>query len=244
MVPSTQRPWRLPWPAWLAISLLALLSIVSTLGGLADVFRARAETILGQQGDAIRTSPTRRQAQAALEAYTLASRLDAWRPDLQAAVGDMHALLAAGRPVWEAESKAHNRAARDAYRTAIQRRPSWPYAWANLAVVKFRLAELDREFFTALERAVTLGPWEPEIQKTVADLGLAAWKLLPEETRTPVRASLERGLHRQGETIISLAARYGRLDVLAPLVEGNGRLEAMVQGERARATRQRTKPAP
>lgn len=217
------------WPSRLIIAALVPLAALAAAWGVADVFRARAELIIDLHGDVIRTPPTKDRIARALEAYALANRLDGLRPDFIASLGDMHALSVAELPVWEPEAKKHTRAALDYYREAISRRPSWPYTWANLAVVKFRLAELDHEFFSALERAAVLGPWEPQIQKTVADLGLAAWEVLPEETRAQVRANLERGIHRQGEAVVRLALRHRRTELVAPLVQGDAHLEAVLK---------------
>jgi len=223
------RIMRLTWLPRIAVAALAALAALAAVWGAADVFRVRAELILDQQGDVIRTPLTKDRIARALEAYALAQRVDGRRPDLLAGLGDMHAMLVADAPPWDAEAKEHRRAALDYYRAAIVRRPSWPHTWANLAVIKFRLVELDREFLTALERAAALGPWEPEVQKTVADLGLAAWDVLPEETRAQVRADIERGMRRQGETMVRLALRHRRADVVAPLVQNDNRLAAVLK---------------
>ena len=230
MTPNISVPRGRWWP-YLAIAALALPAAVAAVWGAADAFRARAELMLDQQGDIIRTPPTKDRIARALEAYALANRLAGARPDFLAGLGDMHAKLTADAPPWDAEAREHRRTALDYYREAIARRPSWPYTWANLAAVKFRLAELDREFFTALERATALGPWEPEIQRTIADLGLAAWDALSEEPRMQVRANIERGMRRQGETMVRLALRHRRADVVAPLVQGDVRLDALVNAK-------------
>lgn len=229
--PSPAGASGIPGRAALYLAIAALVSAASlamTLG-LADAARSRAEFDLGLRGDVIRAPLTPERIARALESYALAQRLDPLRPDFPASLGDMHVLLAAELPVWNAEAKAHHRAALEHYRAAISRRPSWPYTWVNLAAVKFRLAELDREFFSALERAAMLGPWEPQIQKTVADLGLAAWEVLPEETRAQVRANLDRGIHRQGEAVVRLALRHRRTELVAPLVQGDAHLEAVLK---------------
>src|SRR3990172_9473684 len=69
-----------------------------------------------------------------------------------------------------------------------------------------------------------------------------AGDVLPEETRAQVRASLERGMRRQGETMVRLALRHRRADVVAPLVQNDNRLAAVLKAGVARHAPPR--PAP
>lgn len=62
------------------------------------------------------------------------------------------------------------------YREAAAMRPGSPYVWAGIAMLKARLNDMDFEFYGALERAARLGPWEPQVQIALIDLGLATWR--------------------------------------------------------------------
>lgn len=90
-------------------------------------------------------------------------------------------------------------------RRAIALRPLSPYSWATLLLLKRERAEYDAEFRHALERTVTLGPWEPEVQPIVADVGLSAWADLPEREQEMVRMNFMRGMKRQSQTMIAIA---------------------------------------
>jgi len=110
------------------------------------------------------------------------------------------------------------------YRRSIRLRPVWPHTWASLALVKYRLRELDEEFEQALRNATHFGPWEPVVQRIVAEVGLAAWRELSEEGRRIVVQNLERSLVWQTPAIVKAAQRLGRMPLLCATVK---RLEVL-----------------
>jgi len=97
------------------------------------------------------------------------------------------------------------------YRDAVLMRPGSPYVWASIAMLKARLDLLDFEFYRALERAGRLGPWEPQVQIAMIDVGLATWPVLARTGRDAVLGALERGLLRQAPEIRRIAAAHGTL---------------------------------
>ena len=72
------------------------------------------------------------------------------------------------------------------FRAALRERPTSPFLWANLALSKLYLDELDAEFFAALRHADELGPWEPSTQQVVLFAALAAWHRLDTGQRESV----------------------------------------------------------
>lgn len=90
-------------------------------------------------------------------------------------------------------------------RQALALRPVSPNSWGILLRLKSDLGEYDAEFRRGLERAVTLGPWEPELQAVVADTGLGAWAVLPVAEQEMVRKNFVRGMKRQADTMIFIA---------------------------------------
>ncbi len=103
---------------------------------------------------------------------------------------------------------------------AIASRPVSPYAWNTLLFFKNQRAEYDTEFSTALERSVTLGPWEPSIQPIVANVGLGAWGALSKVEQKMVKETIARGMKRQATTMLAIisihqygcSSAYGNLD--------------------------------
>lgn len=200
--------------------------------GVADTYVALVERLLerAKLADRQLTAGELAKAEAALRT---AGRLDFLRPDLANARANIQLLRIQEAPVWEPEAKTAREQAAQRLRATLAARPTWPHTWADLAAVKFRLAQLDAEFFQALERAAALGPWEPAVQATVVDLGLAAWILLPESTREIVQATLERGLQHQATNMIDLAIRHQRVDLLETWADVD---EAHARQIRARET--------
>lgn len=56
--------------------------------------------------------------------------------------------------------------------TSILNRPVWAVSWANLAVLKWELGEIDGQFLTYLNKAAELGNNSPEVHIVWAKLGL------------------------------------------------------------------------
>ncbi len=98
----------------------------------------------------------------------------------------------------------------DLYRKAILLRPAWPYSWAEFAMVKARIPELDGEFESALERAMTLGPWEYDVQIMVARLGFHFRGWLSPEIENKLEHNLKRLSQRYPGRALSLAKEYGQ----------------------------------
>lgn len=65
--------------------------------------------------------------------------------------------------------------ASDFYRQAIEKRPLWPYTWANLALLN---AQWNRPLSLELHRAQELGAWEPLVQLSIHEAGLISWRNL------------------------------------------------------------------
>ena len=93
-------------------------------------------------------------------------------------------------------------------RQAITLRPVSSYSWAALLLLKRERAEYDAEFRHALERAVTLGPWELEVQRIVADVGMSAWAALKRAEQEMVRENFVRGMKRQATSMVSIAQSH------------------------------------
>ena len=106
------------------------------------------------------------------------------------------------------------------YRVAAAMRPGSPYVWANIAMLKARLDDMDFEFYGSLERAGRLGPWEPQVQIAMIDVGLTAWTWLARPGKDLVLGALERGLLRQAPEIRRIAAIHGTLPQVCAFAGG------------------------
>ena len=131
-------------------------------------------------------------------------------------------------------------AARDAYaqfRQALQQRPTSPFLWANLALSKLYLDEIDEELFTALRHADELGPWEPASQLTTLFVALAVWPHLDSSLRQSVVRRVKRGATRDAEKMFALVKSYGRFDLVCGIGE-----YASIAGPDCRQTARTTGP--
>lgn len=117
------------------------------------------------------------------------------------------------------EALALTRDARVRFLQAIQRRPTSPFLWANLALSKLYLAEFDEEMMNALRRADELGPWEPVVQQTMVFVGLAAWQKLDAGLQRDMGAAIARGAQRNPEKMYKIAKSYTRFDLVCAIEE-------------------------
>src|SRR5207244_3928701 len=103
---------------------------------------------------------------------------------------------------------------------ALEARPGSGYTWAILAEVKYRMGDTGSQFEKAIVNAVALAPYEPEVQRTVADYGLA----VIDEMGAPARAAIERavtaGMKRGAAETLQIAARRGKLGVACRHLDG------------------------
>ena len=111
-------------------------------------------------------------------------------------------------------------AARDAhtrFRQALRQRPTSPFLWANLALTKLYLNEIDDELLSALRHADALGPWEPSAQQTTLFVGLAVWRDLDPGLQQALVRTIERGASRNAGKMFEIAKSYTRFDLVCAI---------------------------
>ncbi|NOZ11098.1 MAG: hypothetical protein GXP09_08690 [Gammaproteobacteria bacterium] len=216
----------------MAIIILIVLSILILPRGIADIFSNYAtEKIERWQQRGQLPNPS--ELKSVDSALAVASALDGHRPAIVVAQGDLHTWRASQKAIWDPNTKKHNRQALKYYRKHVILRPTWPRTWASIATIKFRLLEVDKEYFNAIEQAVKFGPNEIPVQLSVAKVGLATWTLLPDTTRIAVLDTVQRGLHHQARYIIRLAIQFGRDNIIMPYIQKNDSLLVMYKREKA-----------
>jgi hypothetical protein len=117
------------------------------------------------------------------------------------------------------EALASTRDARERFRQALRQRPTSPFLWANLALTKLYLDEIDAELLTALRQADALGPWEPGVQQTLLFVGLATWQELDPGLRTIIARTLERGALRNRQKMFEIVKSYRRFDLVCAIAD-------------------------
>ncbi|NJD05106.1 MAG: hypothetical protein FIA97_01235 [Methylococcaceae bacterium] len=147
-----------------------------------------------------------------------AARMDRDNPQLTTDVGMLTAELAL-QPGASRLSAALRRESLEAFRTAIRQRPTWPFAWGQIAVLKYNLGEFDQEFFEALRRTAQLGPAEPDLQRMVVEIGLGEWARLGPEERAAVTGMLRRGLEMDRAGMVGMIQRTGKRPLVCETTE-------------------------
>jgi len=115
------------------------------------------------------------------------------------------------------EAHAAARDARARFRQALLQRPTSPFLWANLALTKLYLGEIDDELRTALRHADELGPWEPSAQQTTLFVGLAVWRDLDPALQQALAKSIERGASRNAKKMFEIVKSYARFDLVCAI---------------------------
>lgn len=115
------------------------------------------------------------------------------------------------------EALAVTRGARVRLRQALLQRPTSPFLWANLALTKLYLEEVDDELLTALRHADELGPWEPAVQQAFLFVGLAVWPDLDSGLRQALTRTVERGGQRDAGKMLEIVKSYGRFDLVCAM---------------------------
>ncbi len=194
---------------------LGTLAWVALTHAWADLRAAQAHVPLWAFIKGTRTLTAEEWALAE-ERLQQALALDPGNPSIMEDLGllEMNRALAA-RP----RAAAGLERAVDYLRRSLRARPASPYAWGNLALAKSWLGALDAEFLHAIERAATLGAWEPEVQLTLDNIGFRTWDRLPPASRETIRQTMRRSLKRQEQVLFDMAAFFGRMDVLCATPE-------------------------
>jgi cytochrome c-type biogenesis protein CcmH/NrfG len=103
--------------------------------------------------------------------------------------------------------------AQERFEAALHDRPTSPYAWASLAETLYRKGDTGAKYELSLRNAIRLGPFEPEVQRAVADLGLATWDESIAETRAAVDTAVANGMRRNAMETLRISERRGRLAI-------------------------------
>lgn len=195
----------------LAVLILSVLAFAALRHGWADILAFQGRTLIKGWDKDQRSFPASEWA-AAQSRLENSLYLTPGDPGVAEDLGRLHELRT--RALRGTDTAAELGQAMDYLRRSLRARPTSPYTWANLAFVKSRLGMLDDEFYDSIRNAAMLGPWEPEVQLQLADIGFRYWNRMPKATQDTIHAAIRRGLKRQDGKLFDLASSYGRVDVM------------------------------
>jgi hypothetical protein len=216
--------------------IVAGVSILAAIGFSIEAFRLAGADVIVAESNAAISSHAWARAAPSIDAWLKirnellrAERLAPNSPSVSESLGVLHATRAGSR-----ELLVYSR---DYFLRALEARPTSPYTWANYAAVKYLLGETGPAFETALVNAVLFGPWEPRVQRIVADVGLAVYGEVKPPARAAIAANVHSGMLRNPLEILQISEKRGRLDIACRHVAGNKRMTDAYWLERCKRER-------
>ena len=192
------------------MSLLLWLTYLATSWGLADAFVKQAKFNMLQWQT---KEMTLADWQSTLRLLQIALDLAPHHPEYLELMGEVQYL----HKYVNASIAKRNSAYENAliyFSKAVAQRPVSAYAWTNLALMKHQLGRYDLQFFQAINIATQLGPWEPQVQLNIVDVGLANWQNLPKRHQLAVLTMLEQGMLHQAKWVNKFVEKYQFQDEL------------------------------
>jgi tetratricopeptide (TPR) repeat protein len=185
---------------------LLVLAFIALCWGVADTKYEFASRGMARWS-ASPTAPEEDDWLAIRGALARADSLDGRNPAILGSLG----LAYLRQPAATGDAYSGQQQALKYFQQALLERPTSPYTWGNVALVKYRLGQTDADLMQALSNATRLGPWEPEVQFAVADIGLALWDDLFGAQRAEVKGMVGRGMKRDADSMVRIAEKRGRL---------------------------------
>src|SRR5688572_387821 len=188
--------------AFAALGVIGWLAVSAQTMARADIAANTASREMGAWA-AARYQPQRATWDSIHETILAAHELSARDPSINELLGVLH-VMRRDYAEYQAKGLVH-------FVQAAVMRPVSAYTWANIAEANYALGHTGESFLMALRRAVKLGPAEPEVQRTVADFGLAVWDELALGERQLVDRMVGAGLRRNPLEMLQISERRGRL---------------------------------
>ena len=194
-----------------ALLVMAFLAVTAGRWLLAEAYHLQARAFMDSWGK--RPTVPAHEWEIARESMAKAVRL---HPGQAAYLEDMGELLFQ-KPTISADLQQQA----EAYvRQAVALRPSWPYAWAQFAMARYRLTGWDAEVALALEKAIEFGPWEPSVQIIVAEIGLSSWQELSLGLKDKVIGHIAHSKPAEAAQVFGIAQKYGMAGPLCARMKG------------------------
>ena len=189
--------------AFLALFILALVYALTLAvrDGLADVYSRPAKNFLQSKRDA-GIELTQPEWQAIDATLREALRFKPDGPVLLTELGRLHRIQLEKDTLDQTEIDLYGNLALDYYERAAFLRPTWPWGWSSMALVRYELYQDGHDaYHQTLINATHFGPWQESIQRLVSELGLDTWDSLSPGAQQATLGAVDRALERQPERI-------------------------------------------
>lgn len=199
--------------------LLAYTFSIAARTALSDAYATPAENFLQGKRDAGEAfSPNEWQALSDGLKRALAFAPD--DPRILSELARLHRVQLELEDLDAGEITRHGDSATGYYQRALALRPTWPWDWGNLALVKYEQYQDSSEVYQqALVRAVRFGPRESSLQDLVTELGIDSWPVLRPDTVTAILSAADRALERDPASFPDIP---GQADKWRPLCRRAG----------------------
>jgi hypothetical protein len=167
---------------------------VAVRTGLADVYAEPANSYLQTKREAGEVL-TRDEWQALYGSLIQALALAPGDPENLSELGRLYRILLEAADLDARQITLYANAGTAYYQAALVLRPTWPWDWGNLALVKYQqYQDTSGVYQDALVRAVEFGPRESSLQDQVAELGSHSWSVLNPAAAQAVLTAADRAL--------------------------------------------------
>jgi hypothetical protein len=173
--------------------------------GLADVYAAPARSYLQDRREAGEVL-TPAEWQAVQGSLVRALALAPGDPENLSELGRLHRILLEADDLDAAQISREGEAGAGYYQAALALRPTWPWDWGHLALVKYQqYQDASGTYQDALVHAGDFGPRESSLQELVTDLGSHSWAVLNPATARAVLAAADRAIERDAQAFSGMA---------------------------------------
>jgi hypothetical protein len=173
--------------------------------GLADFYAAPAKSYLQAKRHAGEVL-TPDEWQVLDGSLTRALALAPGDPENLSELGRLYRILLETDDLDAGAISRYGDAAAGYYRAALAQRPTWPWDWGNLALVKYQqYQDASGVYQDALARAIEFGPRESSMQDRVAELGINSWPALNPAATLAVLTAADRALERDAQSFSGMS---------------------------------------
>ena len=167
---------------------------VAVRTGLADVYAEPAKSYLQTKREAGEVL-TRDEWQALYGSLIQALALAPGDPENLSELGRLYRIQLEAADLDAGQITLYANAGTAYYQAALALRPTWPWDWGSLALVKYQqYQDTSVVYQDALVRAVEFGPRESSLQDRVAELGSQSWSALNPAAARAVLTAADRAL--------------------------------------------------
>ncbi len=167
-----------------------------------------------------KAKPSEDEVSAAVAQMRVASAYEPGNPNLHSDVGRLEYWQARTGALDDQLARSRRERALLSFRQAANLRPTSGHTWANVALTRYTLGQVDVEFAHALQQTLHWAPWQPQLQLLGIELGLAVWQALDEPSQRMVAEAIQQQkgwrLVDQKPALIQLLRRYGRKELGCP----------------------------